>query len=255
MTPSLVLLPGLGCDAALWRWQVPALHARGHGTHITHVHARATTLEAMADALLAECEAALGHRQPVVLVGASLGAMVAMHAALKAPARVAGLALLGTTARADSPAMQALRGAAALRFEQGDARQVLETNLPMAFHPLHPIAPALREAYLAMVLRAGGAQLAQQNRAAMARPDLRGCLAAIACPTLVMVGDGDTLTPPSAAQEIADAVAQGGADVRHVLVKDAGHMLMWEQPEAVNQTLLAWLAESITPPPKHTSPS
>ena len=229
MTP-VILLPGLACDEGLWTHQQAALAARGP-VHVSRVHTQHASLEAMADALVAE------HAGALHLVGASMGGMVALHAALRAPQRVASLALLGTSARADTAELIALRREACALFEQGRVDEVLRANLTFAFHPAHQRDASLTQAYLAMIHRAGAAQLVAQNRAVMARPDLRPRLAGLRCPTLVAVGEADALTPPECAQEIAAAIA--GARLH--TVAGAGHMLTLEQPAAVTQLLLDWL--------------
>lgn len=229
MTP-VILLPGLACDDGLWTHQRAALAARGP-VQVSRVHAQHDGLEAMADALLAE------HPGPLHLVGASMGGMLALHAALRAPQRVASLALLGTTARADTPELIRLRSEACAWFEQGRVDEVLRANVAFAFHPGNQRDEALVGAYLAMIHRAGAAQLIRQNRAVMARPDLRPLLPGLRCPTLVAVGEADALTPPECAQEIAAAVP--GARLH--TVAGAGHMLTLEQPAAVSRLLLDWV--------------
>jgi pimeloyl-ACP methyl ester carboxylesterase len=63
-------------------------------------------------------------------------------------------------------------------------------------------------------------------------------LATIKCPTLVLVGDGDELTPPALEQEIAAGIAGS----RLVVVPDCGHLSTMERPEAVNRALTEWMA-------------
>ena len=227
---TLILLPGLACDAELWRHQRAALAAAsGVAVLVADVQHRADSLPAMAELLLAE--------QPgeLLLAGCSMGGMVALEACRQAPHRVRGLALLGTTARADTAEMKALRGQAIVLFEQGRADEVLRANLVFAFHPSH--AARLQRDYLAMVLRAGSAALVRQNRAVMARTDQRAMLPALRCPTLVVTGLADPLTPPEHAREMAAAIA----DARLELLTDCGHMLTWEQPDAVTALLGNWL--------------
>ncbi|MBL8333346.1 MAG: alpha/beta fold hydrolase [Rubrivivax sp.] len=227
----LTLLPGLACDAGLFDPLRPALEPHFE-LHVSDVHTRADTLEAMADALVAELPAG-----PQWLVGCSMGGMVALHAALRAPGRVAGLALLGTSARADTPELVTLRTQACELFAAGRADEVLRANVLFAFHPRHAADAAMAEGYLQLIGRAGPAQLIRQNRAVMARPDLRPRLPAIACPTLVAVGEADQLTTPEHAAEIAAGIP--GA--RLVSIAGAGHMLTLEEPAAVAQVLLDWL--------------
>jgi pimeloyl-ACP methyl ester carboxylesterase len=166
-----------------------------------------------------------------------MGGMVAMEAARQAPDRVRGMALLGTTAQPETPEMQALREAAIVLFEQDRVAEVIEPNVGLAFHPAQAQDRALVQCYLDFVLRAGAAQLIRQNRAVIGRPDARSHLPALRCPTLVMCGDTDQLTPPEYAREIAALVP--AAEL--VMVPRCGHMLTMEQPDFVNARLLAWL--------------
>jgi len=228
----VILLPGLASDAALWRHQVPALHAAGHSVHVSDAHARADTLSGMAHALLAD------HDGPLVLVGTSMGGILALEVFRQAPHRLAALALLGSSARPDTPQMIRLRSAAVQEFEQGRVDDILLANVPFAFHPSRQGDMALVSDYFEMVRCAGAAQLVRQNRAIMARPDSRPLLRRLRCPVLVVCGDADALTPPECSQEIAAAVLQAEL---HVLPA-CGHLLTWERPAEVNALLLAWLS-------------
>lgn len=228
--PQLVLIPGLACDDRLWRAQWPVLPA-SLAPAVSDVHMRHATIEAMAGALLRE------HEGPLVLCGASMGGMIAMEAARQAPERIEGLALLGTNPSPETPDMRALREAAIELFARGDVRGVVEPNVAFAFHPAQAADPRLVEAYLQMMLDAGGEQLIRQNRALMQRPDAREQLPGLRCPVLVMCGDTDRLTPPDCSREIA-ALAP---TAELVWVADCGHMLTMEKPAEVNAALEAWL--------------
>lgn len=224
---QLILLPGLASNEALWGAQRDALSP--WSPRVTDVHSREESIPAMASALLRE------HAGPLVLCGASMGGMIAMEAARQAPERIAGLALLGTDARPDSPEMVALRTSAIGLFAQGRVREVIEPNIAFAFHPEN--APALAGSYLEFVLAAGAEQLIRQNRAVIARPDARAHLPQVRCPVLVMCGDADQLTPPERSREIASLIPRA----RLVMVPRCGHMLTMERPEVVNGVLVEWL--------------
>lgn len=71
----------------------------------------------------------------------------------------------------------------------------------------------------------------------MARPDSRPDLTGIHCPTLVLCGRQDALTPLAVAEEIAENI--GGS--RLVVVEDCGHLSTMERPRAVNAVLRYWL--------------
>lgn len=230
-TFTTVLLPGLACDAELWRAQWAMLAGR-HWPAITDAHTRADTITEMAEALLVE--------QPdeLVLVGASMGGMVALEAARRAPGRVRGLALLGSTARADTDTLRATRREAIRMFEAGEGNNVLEANVWFVFDRSTWDDQPLLDRYLAMVKRNSVAQLVRQNRAMMAAPDVRDRLGEIRCPTLVVCGERDRITPPECSREIAAGIA--GAQLH--LLPDCGHMLTMEKPQRVNALLLDWLA-------------
>ena len=227
-----LLLPGLACDAELFEHQADALAAwAGHGrVHISDMHTRCATLPAMAAALWAE------HPGQQVLVGASMGGMLALEMHRQAPERVAALALLGSTARPDTAELISLRTKACELFANGRMDEVLRANVLFAFHPLGARAPGLVDRYLAMIRRAGATQLVHQNRAVMARVDSRPQLAHISCPVLVACGEADQLTPPEHAREMAALMPHAQLD----FVPGAGHMLTMEQPERVSALLLRW---------------
>lgn len=231
MHHTLILIPGLACDAAIWQHQLEALQPR-YRVQVTDVHTRHTSIEAMARALLDE------HPGPLVLCGTSMGGIVAMEAAGQAPDRIVGLALLGTNARPETDEMRTLRQAAVQMFEQGRVAEVLRANVPFAFHASRVRDTALVAHYTEIVLRAGADQLVRQNRAIMARPDARLHLGALRCPTLVLCGDADQLTPPECSREIADLIPQATLQI----VPQCGHMLTMERPEVVTPALLQWLA-------------
>ncbi|QPF75377.1 alpha/beta fold hydrolase [Roseateles sp. DAIF2] len=228
---TLVLLPGLGCDAHVWGAQLPALAAR-LPVWVSDLHFHHPSLEAMAAALLAQ------RPGPLLLCGASMGAMLALQVQALAPRRVRGLALLGSSARPDAPERLAQRaeGIAAMRAGRFDA--VMQANLDFALHAGARADAALVQGFLAMLQRCGPAELIRQNELVTRRADLRPLLAGVDCPTRVMGGLDDRFTPPEQARELAAGIA--GAELS--LLPDCGHMLTLEQPRAVLDGLLGWLA-------------
>lgn len=229
---QLILLPGLASNAVMWQHQLAVLpHALEPA--VTDVHSRCESIPQMAQALLQ------AHAGDLILCGASMGGIIAMEVARQAPARVKGLALLGTNARPETPDMAKLREAAIEFFKQGRVKEVLTVNLPMAFHQSRAKDETLTQTYLDFILAAGPDQLIRQNRAIMARPDARLHLPNVTCPTVVMCGDGDQLTPPEFSREIATLIP----NAELVMIPRCGHMLTMERPEEVNAALLRWLGQ------------
>lgn len=228
--PSILLLPGLACDQALFHHQAAPLAGLGL-VHISSAHTREPTLPAMAARLLAE------HPGRHVLVGCSMGGMLAMELHRQAPDRIEAVALLGTTARPDTPELIQLRTEACELFAAGRMDEVLRANVLFAFHPHGARRPGLVQDYLAMIGRAGADQLISQNRAVMARVDSRPHLPAMRCPVLVACGEADLLTPAEVSREMAALLPQARLEI----VPGAGHMLTMEQPERVTRLLLDWI--------------
>lgn len=219
----LVLVPGVLCDDEAWRAQAAALGAE-RDVLIADVTA-ADSIEAMADAVL---ELAPGR---FALAGLSLGGYVALALMSRAPERVIRLALVDTGARADTPEQTRRRRASlAVAHEEG-IRAVADALVPIIFHPAS--ADALTPRWLAMAERVGPDVFERQQEAIAARPDRRDELAAIACPTLVLGGAQDRLTPPDLSFELAALIP--GAALRSI--PDCGHFSTWERPDAVTAAL------------------
>ncbi|MCU0869708.1 MAG: alpha/beta hydrolase [Burkholderiales bacterium] len=228
---SLVLVPGLLCDAALWTPQQHAL-ADVARTTVADV-AQDASIDAMAARLLRD--APTGR---FALAGLSMGGYVALAVMQAAPERVSHLALLDTNARADTAERRAERERlmALARTERG-FRPVTQSLLPMLLHPSRLADAPLVDTIQAMAERVGPDAYVRQQTAIMGRPDRRDALAAIACPTLVLCGRDDTLTPPALHAEMADAIP--GAAFEQI---DAcGHMATLERPDAVSAALRRWL--------------
>jgi pimeloyl-ACP methyl ester carboxylesterase len=104
-------------------------------------------------------------------------------------------------------------------------------------HPNRHGDVALRDTVRAMAEETGVEAYLRQQQAIMGRPDSRPGLAAIRCPTLMLVGEQDKGTPPELAREIAAGIP--GA--RLVIVPDSGHLSTIEQPQAVTKALVEWM--------------
>lgn len=96
---------------------------------------------------------------------------------------------------------------------------------------------ALRRVVRQMADDCGPDVFIRQETAIIGRPDSRPSLAAIKCPTLVLVGDSDQPTLPDRSTEMANAIASA----RLVVVPQCGHMTALEQPDAVTRALVEWL--------------
>jgi len=227
----LVLVPGLLCDAALWAPQMAALAdvAEPWVPDTT----RHDTFAAMAEALLAEAPPG-----PFTLAGLSMGGYVALEVMRQAPARVRGLALLDTNAHADSAERRQSRLDFIALTQRGRFLGVTDALLPMLVHPDRLGDRALVDTIKGMAKRIGADTFVRQERAIMDRIDSRPHLGAIPCPTLVLCGREDRLTPVEAHREIAEAIT--GA--RFEIIEHCGHLTTLERPDEVNAAMRRWLA-------------
>jgi pimeloyl-ACP methyl ester carboxylesterase len=172
------------------------------------------------------------------LVGLSMGGYVALALLRAAPDRVAGLALLDSSARADRPEQTARRMELVALAEGGRFDELVDLHFPQFVHRDRREDSELKSIVRRMAEETAADAYVRQQRAIMARPDARSWLPDIRCPTLVLVGDGDELTPPKLSEEIANGIP----NAELVVVPQCGHLSTLERPEAVNAVLVDWIA-------------
>jgi len=229
-TPTLILLPGQLCDSALWTAQATTL------ADIAEIRVADLTLddtvEAMAERVLA------GAPPRFAVCGLSLGGYVAFEIVRRAGDRVTHLGLMNTSARPDTVDRSAERERSVRAARVGTFKGVTAHFLPSILHPAHAADPKMAEVVLAMTERVGRVAFEKQQNAAIMRPDCRPLLAAIRCPTLVVGGAQDQVTPPSLQTEIAIDIQ----NARLEILDPCGHLAPIEQADAVNRLMRAWLA-------------
>ncbi|MFL6674226.1 MAG: alpha/beta fold hydrolase [Massilia sp.] len=241
--PTVVFLHGAQNDHSVWALQtryfahhgfgVLAVDLPGHGR--SHGPALAS-VEAMAGWLLALLDAAGVAR--ALLVGHSMGSLVALEASARAPGRVGGLALLGTT--------YPMKVSDALLATSCDDEQAaidmvnIWSHSSLAQKPSSP-GPGF---YVMGGARRLMQRMSQLNPEHLFHTDFAACNAyangqaaaqAVRCPALFIFGTKDMMTPPRSTKTLTAAIAHG-----QVVSVDAGHALMAEQPDAVLDALYAF---------------
>ena len=229
MARALVLLPGLLCDHRLWAGQLPALEAR-----CDVLVPDLTRADSMADLALQ----VLAQAPPsFALAGLSMGGYVAFEILRRAPERVTRLALVDTQARADSEPGKARRRGLMALAAKGEFLGVAPRLLPMFLHADALADRGITGTVQAMAESTGKDGFLRQQTAILGRPDSRPDLRAITCPTLVLAGRDDQVTPPAVQLEMAEAIP----DATLVLLPRCGHLAPLERPDAVARQLMAWL--------------
>ncbi len=236
MTRETVLfLPGLMCDRAVWEPQLAALSAR---------YACLVADYGAADSLTAMAQSVLGIAPPrFCLVGHSMGGRVALEVMREAAPRVTRLALLDTGHRArpegQAGEAEALKRLRLLEIARSQGMRTMGREWVQGMvHPERLRDEALLESILGMIERKTPAIFAAQIRALLNRPSADAVLRAIRCPTLIVCGREDTWSPLARHEEMAAMVA--GAHL--AVIEESGHMVTMERPQQVTEALQCWLA-------------
>lgn len=236
------LVHGAGMDQSVWTlqgrylafhgWDACAIDLPGHGR--AHGQPALSAIDAMA-AWLADV-IGQGGAEPVALIGHSMGALVALQLASRRPELVSRLCLLGA-----APAMPVHPDLLALAARH-DPRAV-ELMVDWAFGPRgHVGGNPLPGGWLMgtarnLLLRGDPAVLSSDLAACNAYAHGAEAAASVRCPTLVVIGSEDRMTPPRAAARLATLIPDG----RTARIEGAGHMMMLESPDATLDALKAFL--------------
>ena len=187
------------------------------------------TVSELADWTAGQVRAANGKpaESKAVIAGNSLGGAIALEWALRNPSEVGGLILIGTGAR--------LRVSPAI-FEMLDAQWPgsIQTFVDYA---VSPSASAELRSRVAQWHRLVGQRATRSDYAACDAWDAMDRVGEISAPTLIIVGESDTLTPPKFARFLHERIAGS----RLLVVPGAGHIAMAERPDLVNPVIAEFL--------------
>jgi 3-oxoadipate enol-lactonase len=226
-------------------WE-PQLTLAAHGWHVIAPHVRgvdagdADPPTASIDDYTADLVDLLDglHVKEAVIGGLSMGGYLALSLLRRAPNYVRALILADTRSQADTPeGLEGRRRMLKLVEERG-APAVADEMIPklLGAHT-RATRPDIAERVRALILANSTASIAGAVRALMSRSDSTPLLASIRLPTLIIVGEEDTLTPPSAAEEMHGRIP--GSEI--VRIAESGHLSSLEQPHAFNAALARFL--------------
>jgi len=227
--PALVMLSGHLCSEKLWESQIKAFAEEYEC--LPYVFRQGDSIENFAQQVLESAPASFS------LAGLSMGGYVAFEIMRRAPMRVERLALLDTSAEADTAARTAQRYVDIKTAEELGLEAFAKTLPSRWLHPSHTEQESFRQSILEMLHSVGLTAQKHQVTAMINRVNSLPTLAAIKCPTLVLCGREDLSTPLSLHEDIADLIP----DSRLVVVESCGHLSTMEQPEIVNAALQQWL--------------
>ncbi len=225
MKPVVLLIPGMLNTAAIWDRVVPLLQDVAE-LRIANVQTQSRISDMARDAwvLLAD----VAPTTPVVICGFSMGGYVAIDMVVKPERAIAGLVLLDTSPRPESPEGEVTRAKTIAAFERNFAK-VVENMLAFSTHPDHHQDAELFTTLRTIMTPVGGETAVRQTRAVADRADHRVQLATLTIPTRILCGREDKVTPPELSRELADLIP--GAQIEWL--EQSGHMTPVEQPREV----------------------
>lgn len=234
--PTLLLLPGLMCDRAVWAPQIEALSSQADCV-VPH-YGTLDSLSAMAEKVLAEAPT-----ERFAVAGHSMGGRVAFEIWRRAPQRVERLALLDTSYHPLAPGDDGQRERAGrlalLELARRQGMRVMASHWAMGMvHPDRHGTP-LFDQVLDMIERSTPEVFAAQINALLLRADAQPLLPTIDVPTLLLCGREDGWSPPSRHEHMQAAIRES----RLVVVEHCGHMSTMERTAEVSAALAAWLAD------------
>lgn len=233
---TLVLVPGLMCDEAVWADVRKHMGATANGAVVPD-HGLCQDIEGMAVQILQSVPG------PLAVAGHSMGGRVALEMRRLAPERVRRLALLDTgyLSRPAGPAGQAEvdKRQALLDLARREGVEVMARTWAQGMvHPSRLTDTALMDGIVAMFARRTPAHFASQIQALLARPDASQTLKSIGGPVYLLCGAQDSWSPVAQHQAMSELLSHSVLTV----IESAGHMAPMEQPESVAKVLSEWIS-------------
>ena len=230
--PVLALVPGLNNTAKVWDGLAGEL-AGSVDCHALECPAF-ESVELIAEDLLTRLP------QRFWLAGFSFGGYVALAMLERAPQRVAGLALINTSARSDTDAQRAAREKSIAAALAGEHEALVAAQSGLAFHPSSLLDPVLMQARRAMVRDYGSARFMAHLRACIDRPDRTALLHSFPRPLLVVAASDDRVIATAQQRASVSDLARA----RFAEIPESGHMMPMERPAALASVIRNWLAEN-----------
>jgi pimeloyl-ACP methyl ester carboxylesterase len=226
---TFAFIPGLLCDQRAFSRLAPLLERSGKTTAHLSLAAAGPALADMARMVIEETSAG------VVLVGHSLGGIVALTAAILNPDHFSRVVLLAAHGRPDTVEKRRVRLRQVADAFDGHFKRVVTDELKAGYASNHgPLDPDVRSLVTQMAMDAGPAVFQRQSLALAGRTDLRPRLNGLKTPLQVIAGERDQLVPVEACAETARMAASGTLEI----VPGVGHLLPLETPDRIARTLL-----------------
>jgi pimeloyl-ACP methyl ester carboxylesterase len=223
---DMMLVPALGCDAALYAEILPELSQLARcRVHIPS----ADRYDTMVDDLLADAP------QHFAVLGTSMGARLALETTLAAPDRILGTVIIGSAAGPAADVAGGLRRSA--RIRDGAFETVIDEMASIISHLPGPRGLATQELFKTMSVEVGPDITARQSDALVYRTDRWSRLSEIVSPVLCLWGQYDQFSPCADGLRLAQTVQNG----TYVELPDCGHFPTLEYPQDCADAIAKWL--------------
>jgi pimeloyl-ACP methyl ester carboxylesterase len=171
-----------------------------------------------------------------------MGGYIAFALFRLAPRYVRALVLADTRPQADTPeGIEGRRKMLALVKEKGPGAVADEMMPKLLGEHTRRTHPDVAERVRSLILASSADAIANAITALMTRADSSPLLQSIHVPTLIVVGEQDTITPPALSEQMYQAIK--GSE--YVVIPNAGHLANLEQPEAFNAALARFLEHRV----------
>ncbi|ABB23173.1 alpha/beta fold hydrolase [Pelodictyon luteolum] len=237
---SVLLLHAFPLSGAMWHPQLRALDEKGYRAVAPNAwgiegspERTGWTFDDYADELVRLMDSL--KISDATVLGLSMGGYQAFALEKRHPERVRSLVLADTRPEADAPGAAAARADFIAGVAERGAEEAVKRMVPNYFTKEAP--KRLQQEAAAMIKAQPPGAIISAMRAIMQRSDSTAMQSSISCPTMVICGEHDTLTPPETARAMALAIP--GATLE--IIAEAGHISNLEQPEAFNKALFGHL--------------
>jgi len=227
----IVFLPGLLNDAAGWR---PVINLLQSTNSVVASYPPEDNLPAIADGVLSAAPAQFD------LAGHSMGGYLALEIMRQEPGRVSRLALVSTSAQADTQEARDGRAALIAKATGGGFGDIAEMMARFVMPKSTDNIDGKRAAFVDMARRIGAEMFVNHTKAIAGRTDLTGLLADITCPSMAIGAADDRITPIDGIEQLANSMP----NARTVRFETGGHLILWTRAEELSTQLTQWRATS-----------
>ncbi len=240
----VVLIHGFPLDHTIWQAQLEALSRdyrviapdlRGHGE--SPASDGVYSMDLLARDVLALLDE-LGVER-AIWVGHSMGGYVTLAALRLAPERILGVALVNTHPFADSDERRLARIQSAEVAMANGASDLAFSMMSTLFGPNYDRKSATAQAIYELMADTSPEGVNGAQRGMAERPDSSATLRELRVPALLIAGEDDQIVT----QEMAQQTAQLIPNAEFIVIPDAGHLVMVEQPEQTTAALRGFLSQ------------